>query len=83
MCDFNSAITTDNVVVSYHRSGLGYFGRPGAAGGLIVTLTVEAEGLQFDLPLIGALLGVNNVAIPAHPATVTSEDFNSCRDVCS
>lgn len=83
MCDLNPTIAPENVVVTYHRSGLGYVGRPGSAGGLILTLTVEAEGLNFDLPLLGALAGVNRVEIPAHPVSITSEDFNSCRDTCS
>ncbi|MGC9370869.1 MAG: TadE/TadG family type IV pilus assembly protein [Paracoccaceae bacterium] len=74
MCDFNPRIGPSNVRVSYHRSGLGYVGRP---WGPVVTVTVELDGVTFNLPFMGALLGINNMSIPAHPVTVTSEDLCS------
>lgn len=74
MCDFNEYIKPSNILVSYHRSGLGYVGRP---AGPIVTITLEVRGLTFRLPFLGALLGVNNMTIPAHPVSVTSEDMCS------
>jgi len=74
MCDFNPSIGPSNVRISYHRSGLGYVGRP---WGPVVTVTLELDGLTFNLPFMGALLGINNMTIPAHPVTVTSEDLCS------
>jgi len=74
MCDFNPSIRPSNVRISYHRSGLGYVGRP---WGPVVTVTLELDGLTFNLPFMGALLGINNMTIPAHPVTVTSEDLCS------
>jgi hypothetical protein len=82
MCDLNPQITTENIRVTYHRTGLGYYGRPGNANGLVMTITIATDGVTFDLPLLGALLGINNLAIPAHPVSVTSEDFTSCRTTC-
>lgn len=74
MCDFNPQIRPRNIRISYHRSGLGYVGRP---WGPVVTVTLELDGLHFKLPFMGALLGVNTMNIPAHPVTVTSEDLCS------
>lgn len=82
MCDFNPRITADNVVVTYTRTGLGYVGRP---GGPVVTVTVETDGLYFDLPLIGALFRevfktdpeFRGIRVPANPVTVTGEDLRS------
>jgi hypothetical protein len=74
MCDFNPFIGANNVRLTYTRAGLGYVGRP---QGPVTTVTVEARNLTFRLPLLGALLGINNLEIPAHPVTVTSEDLCS------
>lgn len=79
MCDFNPAIGADNVFVTYHRSGLGYVGRP---DGPVVTVTLEARNLTFDFMFLGALLGLNSIEIPAHPVTMTGEDLSSCRNEC-
>ena len=76
MCDFNSRIRPANILVTYYRSGLGYIGRP---DGQIFTITLQAEDLTFDLPLVGALLGFDDFTIPVHPATITSEDLCSTR----
>lgn len=84
MCDFNPRISADNVVVTYTRTGLGYVGRP---GGPVVTVTVETDGLYFDLPLIGALFrevfetdtAFRGIEVPANPVTVTGEDLKSGR----
>ena len=80
VCDFNGSIGRDNLKVTYARSGLGYVGRPGPGSGLVVTITLETVDHTFDLPLLGALIGVNNIEIPALPVTVTSEDFTTCLD---
>jgi hypothetical protein len=79
MCDFNPAIGVNNVFVTYHRSGLGYVGRP---DGPVVTVTLEARNLTFNFMFLGALLGLNSIEIPAHPVTMTGEDLSSCRDEC-
>ena len=76
MCDFNSRIGVENVLVSYYRAGLGYQGRP---YGPVLTLRVEVRDINFDLPFLGALLGLDTIAIPANPVTITSEDLCSTR----
>ncbi|MDM7970290.1 MAG: hypothetical protein QUV10_11795 [Paracoccaceae bacterium] len=73
MCDLNGLITTDNVQVTYYRSGLGYVGRP---SGPVVSITIESRNLNFDFFFLGALLGLENITIPAHPVTITSEDLS-------
>ncbi|ESY51664.1 MULTISPECIES: TadE family protein [unclassified Mesorhizobium] len=74
MCQLNPRIGIDNVRVTYMMSGLGYYGRP---GGAVLTIRMEVLGITFNLPLLGALLGLNNVTVPAMPVTVTSEDLNT------
>lgn len=76
MCDFNTRIGVDNVLATYYRAGLGYEGRP---DGPVVTVRLEVKNLNFDLPLVGALLGLDTITIPAHPVTITSEDLCSTR----
>ncbi len=71
---FNRRIGTKNVVVTYQRSGLGYLGRP---SGAVLTIRLEVQDVKFDLPILGALLGLNRVTIPAMPVTITSEDLNT------
>jgi hypothetical protein len=75
MCDLNPRIEPKNVVITYQRSGLGYWGRP---GGPVLTMRMEVSGVKFDLPIIGALLGLDEVLVPAHPVTITTEDLDSC-----
>lgn len=79
MCDFNPNIRENNVIISYHRSGLGYVGRP---SGPVVTVTLEVTGLSFNLPILGRLLGLTNITIPSHPVSITGEDLSSCQDTC-
>ncbi|MES0005538.1 pilus assembly protein [Mesorhizobium sp. M0062] len=74
MCQLNRRIGINNVRVTYMMSGLGYYGRP---GGAVLTIRMEVLGITFNLPLLGALLGLNNVTVPAMPVTVTSEDLNT------
>ncbi len=74
MCDFNTRIGASNVLVTYYRAGLGYVGRP---GGPVLTIRLEVKDLNFDLPLVGAILGLDQITIPAHPVTITSEDLCS------
>ncbi len=73
MCDLNGLIRPENIRVSYYRSGLGYVGRP---DGPVVSITVETRNLNFDFFFLGALLGLENITIPAHPVTITSEDLS-------
>lgn len=78
MCDFNTRIGVNNVLATYYRAGLGYEGRP---DGPVLTIRLEVKDLTFDLPLVGALLSLDTITIPAHPVTITSEDLcstNSC-----
>lgn len=74
ICDFHRVIKPENIRITYDPSGLGYVGRPGLP---IVTITLETRGLHFQLPLLGALLGLNTIEIPAHPVTTTSEDLSN------
>jgi hypothetical protein len=74
MRSFNPRIGTANVVITYERSGLGYYGRP---GGAVTTIRLEVRDVTFDLLIIGALLGLDTITIPAMPVTVTSEDLET------
>lgn len=73
--DLNWRIAPENVVVTYELSGLGYYGRP---MGAIATIRLEVRNITFDLPIVGALLGLNDITIPAHPVTITTEDLKTC-----
>ena len=80
MCDFAPFITSENVRVTYYRSGLGYVGRP---FGPVSTITVELRNLSFDFLIADALIpGLSALTIPAQPVSITSEDVNNCRDIC-
>lgn len=80
MCDFQPRIGTDNILITYARSGLGYVGRP---SGPVVTLRLELVGMTFDFFLLGALLGLDQFILPPFPVTITGEDLNSCQNVCT
>jgi hypothetical protein len=75
ICDLNWRITPDKLMVTYQRSGLGYWGRP---DGPVLTMRLEVRDITFDLPILGGLLGLNDIAIPAHPVTITTEDLKTC-----
>ncbi|WP_042119895.1 TadE/TadG family type IV pilus assembly protein [Rhizobium etli] len=75
ICDLNWRIKRENLVVTYQRSGLGYWGRP---DGPVLTMRLEVREVTFDLPILGGLLGLNEVTIPAHPVTITTEDLKTC-----
>jgi hypothetical protein len=79
MCDFNPAIQPEHIRVTYHRSGLGYVGRP---GGPVVTITLETRNLTFNFMFLSALLGLQSIELPAHPVTITGEDLSSCSIAC-
>lgn len=74
LCQLNPRIEAENIVVTYELSGLGYYARP---NGAVATIRMEVRGVTFDLPILGALLGLNTITIPAMPVTVTSEDLNT------
>jgi hypothetical protein len=38
---------------------------------------MEVSGITFDLPILGTLLGIDQIQIPLMPVTVTSEDLKS------
>lgn len=75
ICDINWRIQPANLVVTYQRSGLGYWGRP---NGPVLTMRLEVRDVTFDLPLLGALLGLYQIEVPAHPVTLTTEDLETC-----
>ncbi len=74
MCHLNWRIGLGNVLVTYELSGLGYYGR---TQGAVVTIRMEVQDITFDLPILGALLGLDDVMIPAMPVTITSEDLDT------
>jgi Flp pilus assembly protein TadG len=69
-----------NVVVRYvddfGASRLGFAGRP---GGPIPLVTVELKNLNFDLIVVGALLGMTSstIPMPAFTASLTGEDMQT------
>jgi len=75
ICDINWRIQPQNLLVTYQRSGLGYWGRP---EGPVLTMRLEVRNITFDLPLLGGLLGLDTITIPAHPVTITTEDLRTC-----
>ncbi|WDZ80752.1 pilus assembly protein (plasmid) [Ensifer adhaerens] len=75
ICDLNWRIQPANLVVTYQRSGLGYWGRP---NGPVLTMRLEVRDVTFDLPLLGALLGLDQIEVPAHAVTLTTEDLETC-----
>lgn len=75
ICDLNWRVQPENLVVTYQRSGLGYWGRP---NGPVLTMRLEVRNVTFDLPLLGGLLGLDQIEVPAHPVTLTTEDLETC-----
>ena len=75
MRDLNWRIAPEKVVVVYELSGLGYYGRP---RGAVATIRLEVRGVTFDLPFVGSLLGLDQIEVPAHPVTITTEDLRTC-----
>jgi Flp pilus assembly protein TadG len=73
MCDVLPSIATDNVVIVYSQTGLGYAGRP---GGPIPTITVSLQNMHFQFFFMSSLFGVQ-IAMPAMTTTITAEDLCS------
>ena len=83
MCDLNQNIESRNIVITYHRSGLGYQGRPGKYSiNPVTTITVEVRNMNFILPIMGGLFGFSDFTIPTNPVSVTSEDLSTCQLPC-
>ncbi len=78
MCDIFNRITTANVKITYASTGMGFGGRP---GGVVPTITVELQGLQFQYFFLGGLLSFANINIPPVTTTITGEDLCS-RNTC-
>ncbi|HXV29883.1 MAG TPA: pilus assembly protein, partial [Sinorhizobium sp.] len=74
ICDINWRIQPENLVVTYQRSGLGYWGRP---EGPVLTLRLEVRNTPLPLLLLDDLLGAT-ITMPAHPVTITTEDLKTC-----
>jgi hypothetical protein len=73
-------ITAANVTIRYIYTGLGFAGRPGAAGrsgGPVPTITVELTGLNFSFFFLNGLLGFGPIQIPPMTTTVTGEDLST------
>lgn len=81
MCDVAPFIGPENIQISYHRSFLGYAGRP---FGPVSTITVELRDVTVDFLLLDSLIpALGSITIPAHPVSITSEDLNDCREECT
>ena len=79
-CDVAPWIGADNLTVTYVRSGLGYVGRP---NGPVTTVVVQLSNVTVDFLLLDRVIpGINNITIPGHRATVTSEDLSDCDTLC-
>lgn len=81
MCDVAPFIKAENVLVTYHRSGLGFVGRP---YGPVSTVTVELRDVTFDFFILDDVINavtnnspLSNFTIPAHPVSMTSEDLDT------
>ena len=72
MCDILNSIQTQNVIVTYRQTGLGFAGRP---GGPVPTITVELTGLNFNFVFLNSLLGP--ITMPAMKTTATGEDLST------
>ncbi len=79
MCDVAPFLSADNVMVTYHRSFLGYVGRP---YGQVSTVTVELRDVTVDFLFIDTLLGIDNITIPSQPVSMTSEDLCDTSTIC-
>lgn len=80
MCDVMGTIGVENVMVSYHRAGLGYVGRP---AGPVTTVTIELREMNFDFLILDTLIpALGQITIPALPVSYTSEDVNDCKSTC-
>ena len=78
MCDLFSRVRPENVIVTYRHTGLGFAGRPGAAGrvgGPVPTITLELTGLTYSFVFLGGLMGFGPVTIPPMRITATGEDL--------
>ncbi|MEY9324324.1 TadE/TadG family type IV pilus assembly protein [Sinorhizobium fredii] len=75
LCHVNPRIEADNIAVTYQRSGLGYWGRP---EGPVLTMRMEVRNMQTPTLLLGGLLGIDKITLPAHPVTITTEDLQTC-----
>ncbi|ASY57844.1 TadE/TadG family type IV pilus assembly protein [Sinorhizobium sp. CCBAU 05631] len=75
ICDVNWRIKPENLVVTYQRSGLGYWGRP---EGPVLTMRLEVRDVTLEMLFLGPLLGLDEIAVPAHPVTITTEDLQTC-----
>lgn len=73
MQEFNNNISSENILITYYRSGLGYVGRP---GGPVVTITLQVSDVPLDLTIMNALLGFD-FDVPLSKVTLTSEDLSS------
>lgn len=81
VCDIAPFIQSQNLRVSYHRSNLGYVGRP---FGAVVTVTLELRNQTFDFFALDAIMSIFSpiglpagVPIPPHPVSITGEDLCS------
>lgn len=69
-------LSSENIIITYHRSGLGFVGRP---DGPVSTITIELQDFPPDgiaLPIMNALFGFSP-QLPPNRVTITSEDLRS------
>ena len=78
MCDIFDRIQPQNVIITYQHTGLGFAGRPGAAGrpgGAVPTITIELTGLTYNYAFLSGLLGLGPITLPPMRTTAVGEDL--------
>ncbi|MES0402676.1 MAG: TadE/TadG family type IV pilus assembly protein [Hyphomicrobium sp.] len=83
MCDIFDRIQPQNVIITYQHTGLGFAGRPGAAGrpgGAVPTITIELIDLEYNYAFLSGLLGLGPITLPPMRTTATGEDLATIAD---
>lgn len=73
MCDIFERVSSENVLVTYAHTGLGFSGRP---AGPVPTITLRLTGLTFQFVALGDLLGLGPIQMPDFLVTMTGEDLS-------
>jgi hypothetical protein len=74
LCDVFGRIRRENVTVTYSHSGLGTVD---GKSNPIPIITVELHDLNFNLSILGPMLGLGSVAMPSFSVSMPAEDMRS------
>ena len=75
MCDaFPTLAASGSVEITYDWAKLGYAGRP---DGPVPVIRVAIRNVSFDLPVLGSILGLAGITMPAFTTTSVAEDMSS------